>query len=164
MSAMFMVTVSGAEHPERLRDLATLTHQHQGKWVNSRVINLDGYFATIFKVELPEDQAEPLQDKLIDFPDVNLQILPCLDTPEVARHTVALHVDAEDRAGLIQDITSCLAQHDVVVDKMECHRFQVADAASLVFSAAFELSVPASLDIGMIKSELEELDAGLKVK
>ncbi|MBY5993898.1 glycine cleavage system protein R [Ferrimonas balearica] len=163
MTALFLMTVMGPDRPGMLNQLAALTHQHQGKWLNSRMINLEGQFAAIIKVEVPKSQQQQLQEALMETPRMHLQIHDCHPEWSAPDRTLALQIDAKDQPGLINDITSALTSHGINVEQMECHRVASAEGGTL-FTAELALSVPAELDPDLVVMELEGLHSHLMVQ
>ncbi|MGY5452508.1 glycine cleavage system protein R [Agarivorans sp. MS3-6] len=163
MSALFLVTVVGEDKPGRLNSLADLTHSHQGKWLSSRVINLDGQFACIFKVQIPQKNEQALRDDLANLPDLQLSFHDCKPAHLVKSAEVKLVIGAEDRPGLINDITRLLVEHGVNVTKLECHRMSVPDAGENVFTAELDLMIPDSENTAGIIAEIEALQPQMVV-
>ncbi|WP_432452326.1 MULTISPECIES: glycine cleavage system protein R [unclassified Agarivorans] len=163
MSALFLVSVIGEDKPGTLNNLADLTHSYQGTWLSSRVVNLDGQLACIFKVQVPQKNNQALQQALQDLPDVQLSICECKAAHLSRADAVSLVIDAEDRPGLINDITRLLMGHGVSVNKLECHRMSVPDAGGNVFTAELDLMIPDSENTLNIIAEIEGLQEQMVV-
>ncbi|MDO6763052.1 glycine cleavage system protein R [Agarivorans sp. 1_MG-2023] len=163
MSALFLVTAVGEDKPGTLNRLADITHSQQGKWLSSRVVNLDGQFACIFKVQVPQKNSQTLQDALLNVDGVQLDIHDCKPAHLSQSESLRLVIDAEDRPGLINDITRLLVGHGVNVNKLECHRVSVPEAGGNVFTAELDLMVPDSENTASIIAEIESLQAQMVV-
>jgi glycine cleavage system regulatory protein len=163
MSALFLVTAVGEDKPGTLNHLADLTHSHQGKWLSSRVVNLDGYVACIFKVQVPQKNSQALQERLLALDELQVTIHQCKPAHLLEAEPIRLSIDAEDRPGLINDITRLLVGHGVNVNKLECHRVSVPDAGENVFTAEFDLMVPDNENTASIIAEIEGLQEQMVV-
>ncbi|MBW3141598.1 glycine cleavage system protein R [Ferrimonas balearica] len=156
MNAHFLMTVVGPDRPGMLNQLASTTHHHQGKWLNTRTINLEGQFAAIIKVEAPQSEMQQLQEALCEAPRMLVQIHECHPEQAVPAKPFHLQIDAADRPGLVNDITAALDGHGIAVEKLECHRVGSADGGTL-FTAELALHMPAELDPDIVMMELEGL-------
>ncbi|BEU02365.1 glycine cleavage system regulatory protein [Agarivorans sp. OAG1] len=163
MSDLFLVTATGEDKPGTLNRLADITHSHQGKWLSSRVVNLDGQVACIFKVQVPQKNTQALQQALLAVDDLHLSINGCKPAHLSQSESLSLVIDAEDRPGLINDITRLLVGHGVNVNKLECHRMSVPEAGGSVFTAELDLMVPDSENTAGIIAEIEGLQSQMVV-
>jgi len=157
MDSIFLVSVVGKDKLNTLNSLADLTHSHQGKWLSSRVVKLEGLFSSIIKVEVPESETEALQAAFKALPDLQLAVYPAGEQSTVKSTDVNLVIDAEDRPGLINDITQLLVENGIHVNKMECNRLSVPGAGENVFSAEFDIQVPEGVNTTNVIDEIESL-------
>lgn len=157
MSSIFLISVVGKDNLDTLNNLAELTHSHQGKWLNSRVIKLEGLFSSIIKVEVPDSESTALQAALKALPELQLAIYPTEEVIPSNCSKVSLVIDAEDRPGLINDITELFAQNSIHINKMESHRVSVQGTGKNVFSAEFDIQVPENVNTPEIIAEIESL-------
>ncbi|MBY6188453.1 ACT domain-containing protein [Marinobacter hydrocarbonoclasticus] len=163
MNAHFLMTVVGPDRPGMLNQLAATTHHHQGKWLNTRTINLEGQFAAIIKVEAPASELQQLQEALTEAPRMLVQIHECHPDLAVMPKPVHLQIDAADRPGLVNDITATLDGHGISVEKLECHRVASAEGGTL-FTAELAVQMPAELDPDLVLMELEGLGEKVMVQ
>jgi len=140
MNVLVMVTVSGSNRHELVRILSEKTHALGGKWIISKINHIDDYFSGLIKIEIGSDQVQRLG---ADFKVLGLNVeVVVLDSAIVKTLThLDLNIDARDRPGLVHDISEVLAEHNISVENMECHRLGVADISGTVFTSNFKIAV-----------------------
>jgi len=164
MSTQFMVTVTGADRSGLVRQLAEKTHLRGGKWLDSKIVHLEGLFAGIIKIDIPDNAAQTLKKELQALEGLELSFAEPSVTEKVPSSIVNLNVKATDRPGIISDITHLLMDNSVSVEHMECHRFDVSGISNTVFSANLVLAVPLDMDSKSLVEELEALGDGMRVE
>lgn len=157
MSSIFLVSVIGQDKLNTLNSLADLTHSHQGKWLSNRVVKLEGLFSSIIKIEVPTGEKDALQTALKAMPDLQLTIYPVGEASTEESTPAHLVIDAEDRPGLIHDITALLVEHGIQVNKMECNRLSVPEAGGNVFNAELDILIPDGVSTSNVTAEIEKL-------
>lgn len=163
MTTPFILSVVGTDSPGVLRQLAQLIHQHQGKWLNSKVANLEGVFTALIKLDLPASQVQQLQEALLSLPNLQVRIHESQPAADVDTRQLKFKIDAEDQPGLVNDITNLLESHSINVDKLDSHRFNIPGTHYTAFEADIVITAPAELDPDVIAMELEGLHEHIKV-
>ena len=156
MLEQFLVTLTGPYQPGIMNRLAALTHQYQGKWLSNKMVNLEGRFAAIIKIELPDTNVSTLQAALSALPDMQMTVHDNLWQPEATK-TIELKVDAKDQPGLINEITKVTSSLDISIDDMTSRRISVPETGSTVFTSEFDLTLPEQLDEDTLITALEAL-------
>jgi glycine cleavage system regulatory protein len=154
----------GPDKPGMLNRLASVIHHHEGKWISSKMIQLDGQFASIIKVDAPAEKIKSVQDALMTLPDIDLKIHQNQPTENISSQQVHLHVDARDASGIVSDINQVFASHGVGVEQMEYHRMMVAEGGETVFTADMDLTIPGELDPNAIVMDLKRLQEQIVVE
>jgi glycine cleavage system regulatory protein len=157
MLEQFLVTITGPYRPGIMNQLAALTHQHQGKWLSNKMANLEGQFAAIIKVELPQASTSALQAALAALPELQLTVHEHSPIPTQTTQSIELKIDARDQPGLINEITKVISDQDISVDHMASRRLSVPGTGDTVFTAEFSLTTPAELSPATLVAELEAL-------
>ena len=66
MSVSLVLTVISPDRPGLVEALSQSVASHQGSWLESRMARLDGRFAGILRVSVPENRVEALSRELRD--------------------------------------------------------------------------------------------------
>lgn len=162
MNVQIMVIVHGADQAHLVEVLSTKTHELGGKWLNSKIIHIDSYFAGLIKIEIASDNV----DKLIDqFKALRIHV----ETAKSDSHSqlkskhFILNVDAKDRAGLVNDISEVLRENDTKIESVECHRLGVADIGGIVFTSEFKISAGDDFDKEELIRSLQTISKDLVI-
>ena len=162
MNRQFIVSIVGPDRAGLLKYFAAATHERGGKWLHSKVIRLDGQFAAIIKIELPESQVQVLKSWFEAQEAYLLVFSEVVSGGGEDVRAFKLQVDAEDRPGLVNDITHVLLENQIKIADMACHRVGVADLGASVFTSEFELKVPGDVDLGELTLEIEALGGDIR--
>jgi len=97
--------------PDRLGlvdTLSSLVKQHQGNWQTSSLHHLSGFFAGVIEVAITAEQTAGLIDKINSMPDFKCHIETATATKENSSADVVLELTANDREGIVQEISSII--------------------------------------------------------
>ncbi|MBW8189600.1 hypothetical protein K0504_01015 [Neiella marina] len=162
MSAMFIASLMGKNRPGLLKDLAEKTHEVGGKWLTSKVNHLDDQISALIKIALPETQVQPLKDifsaepaMCVVFSDGDIETAPST--------LMEMVVDANDRAGLVNEITQMLDNECVELVDMDCQRVGIAELGRSVFTARLKLKVPNGHNGEKLAEDLERIAGDMVV-
>ena len=164
MSATFIVSLAGVSHPGLLQDLAHYTHEHGGKWLSSKVSHLEGHIAAIIKMDVPEEEVEAVKNQFSSQKGLSVQFDDVKELDENADSNLNLVVDANDRPGLVKEITNVLDEQDITVVDMECYRLNVSGLGTSVFTANMKLNLPEGCEKDDVMSEIGDLSEDVVVK
>ncbi|GAA4876639.1 glycine cleavage system protein R [Ferrimonas pelagia] len=163
MNSQFVVSITGPDQAGILTHLSSITHQLGGRWLNSKLVNMDGRFVALLKVDVPAEHEQALRSQLSEQDDLQIQIhelgVP-VERPGVA---AAFTVNATDQPGLINDITQLLANHGINIEHFDSHRVGATGSSGNLFTAKLAVTMPAELDINTVINELETLHEHLVV-
>ena len=62
MNRIFIVSFTGNATPQTIKQLASITHDHGGKWLVSKVNFLEELVAGVIKVEIPQENEDLVKD------------------------------------------------------------------------------------------------------
>ncbi|CAH0525727.1 glycine cleavage system protein R [Vibrio hippocampi] len=162
----FIANLVGQATPNTIRNLATVTHDNDGKWLVSKVNFVEEHVSAIIKVELPEENKQAVQDA---FRAVESIVVQFTDT-DAHKHNVdtifKLRFDSNDRAGIVKEITHLLDGQDIHILDMDCQRVFVAGGggvSSSLFTANMALKLPEALQIEDVANDLEALSDDTRV-
>ena len=162
MSVQIMVTVSGSNQTDLVKNLSEKTHALGGKWLNSKINHIDDYFSGLIKIEIGSECVERL---IADFQTLGISVSAVvLDS---AIHKTLIHldlnIDAKDRPGLVHDISLVLGENNVQVENMECHRLGLADISGTVFTSHFKIAVTDTFDREELINSLQDISEDLVI-
>ena len=166
MNTSIVLTVLADDQPGIIQAVSSVLHKHGGSWTQSSMSSLAGQFAGILLVYLPVENSVACQQELQNLESQGLHVIAhiCDKTQKKQKKDeYTLNLIGNDRQGIVHDITTILAKHDVNVRDLET----VVEAASMggaeLFKARAELLVPSSTDIDQLAEQLEELANDLMV-
>lgn len=162
MTTVFNVSLMGRNRPGLLRELAEKTHHHKGKWLNSKVNHLDSLVSALIKIELPEGKLDSLKESFRADTELSITFVKS-DEPPVPGKVIELVVDADDRPGLVNDLTQQLDAECAEIVDMDCHRVGVAELGRSLFTAKLVLKIPNDRDGLELAAELETMSADMVV-
>jgi glycine cleavage system regulatory protein len=121
--------------------LSNIVKQHQGNWQSSSMHNLSGFFAGIIEVAVAENNSEALcaEIKKIDGIKAQIVIANCQQMP--SQETILLELTANDRVGIIQDISSVIHQQNGNLLKLVSRQSNAAHSGQLMFNAKATVAV-----------------------
>jgi glycine cleavage system regulatory protein len=164
MQRTHVMTIIGEDRPGLVESVAALVADHEGNWLESRMSRLGGQFAGILRIEVPYDREAGLFQQLqalsirgitvVAQPDAS-GVLP----PKSQRCT--LEIMAQDRPGIVRQITRALAGYGVNVEELETECASAAMSGETMFKARAVLSIPAGSDTTAIRQTLEKIAADL---
>ena len=166
MNTSIVLTILADDQPGIIQAVSSVLNKHGGSWTQSSMSSLAGQFAGILLVSLPSEHSVACQQELQGLESKGLHVIAhiCDKTNETEKTSeYVIDLVGNDRQGIVHDITTILANHNVNVRNLET----VVEAASMggaeLFRARAELLVPASTDIDLLSNELEDLANDLMV-
>lgn len=162
-----VLTVIGPDRPGLVESIASTIARHDGSWVESRMSRLGGQFAGILRATVPGDRSAELFRALMQLERGGLRVVvqPEARVPSAAGATRRARLDllGADRPGIVQSVTSALAQHNVNVEELETECVDAPMSGELLFKAHALLSLPAELDLAPLRNRLEAIASDLMV-
>jgi glycine cleavage system regulatory protein len=166
MSVSLVLTVISPDRPGLVEALSESVASHQGSWLESRMARLDGKFAGILRVSVPENCVEALSLDLRTLESHGLQVViarsESISTGPDARQ-LRLELLGSDRPGIIREIAAALASRGINVDELRTEVVSAPMSGELLFRASAELWIPPTLDLELLRKDLEALAHELMV-
>lgn len=162
MKSVFIAAFVGISSPDLIKRLASVTHEEGGKWLVSKINYLDAHVSAVIKIEVPAAHKKAVQDYFASQDDLLVTFTDALETIIESQHT-QLKVDAEDRAGIVNDISNILQKESVELINMDSHRIGVPANGTSVFTATLSLKLPLSTNIDDLAAEIEALSNDMVV-
>lgn len=166
MNTTFIANFVGKATPATIKQLAAITHENGGKWLISKVNFIDDQVAAVIKVEVPIDNAQTVQDAFNGHPNLVVQIVDSDTHAHNVDIIYQLRLDANDRAGIVNEITHVLDGQGVSILDMDCQRVFIAGGggvSSSLFTANMAIRLPKEISIDDIANELESLSEDTRV-
>ena len=164
MQSQLITTIIGPLTPDVLKALAKASRSQGALWLSSKVIQLDGQFAAMMKVDVATEAVDDLKQHLAtSFPELVFAYAEPQAVTVPLTEAVTVVVDCDDRAGLTHDISHILADLDVLVEHQEYCRVQVSTLGQTVYSAKLVVRLPESISCDLLIQQLESLGGQVRV-
>jgi glycine cleavage system regulatory protein len=166
MNTSIVLTIMADDHPGIIQAVSSTLYKHGGSWTESSMSTLAGQFAGILLASVPTENSVACQKELLGLESQGLHVIAHIsDQPGMAEDTNEFVLDlvGNDRPGIVNDITSVLANQNVNVRKLETLVESASMSGGELFRARAELLVPESADVDALESELEDLANDLMV-
>ncbi|MGL1957651.1 MAG: hypothetical protein OCD00_10085 [Colwellia sp.] len=161
MNIAFMVSFAGPDSADLLADLAKFTHDNEGKWLNSKVSYLEGYIAANIKVSLPAENAAIVKANFMAKKDLTVKIEDISTEYQAPKKPIKLTIKANDRPGLIFEITRLVKEFGAEIVHIETHRLQVQSISGTVFISDLVLNIQEDSNIELLMSEIKTIEDSL---
>lgn len=166
MLKQYVLTLIGNDKPGLVDSLAQVVKDHHGHWLESRMANLAGKFSGIVLVSVASDESSAFEAAVIELKNSGLSVraTPVGDSEHQGRLTRNLSLVANDRPGILRELTSTLAALLVNVEELTTDCTPAPMSGDLLFNANLKISVPQDLEDTTLRSALEELADDLMVE
>ena len=166
MNTSIVLTIMADDQPGIIQTVSSTLHKHGGSWTQSSMSSLAGQFAGILLASVPSENSTACRKELHGLESQGLRVIAriCDQTAETeASHEYTLDLLGNDRPGIVHEITTVLANHNVNVKSLET----VVEAASMgggeIFKTKAELLVPEGTDTDALEDDIENLANDLMV-
>ncbi|GAL08586.1 ACT domain protein [Photobacterium aphoticum] len=158
-----IITVIGNDRPGLVDTLSDTVYQHQGNWLSSSLSKLAGQFAGIVQVEVADQDSAALRQALSTIDGLQVQIVE--EATTTAAHTTlhGLLVTGNDRAGIVKEVTAKLHELGININKLKTDSHSAPNWGYPIFTADFQLELPASLTLEQVQETLENLADDLTI-
>lgn len=166
MSIHLVITFMGEDQPGLVESIASAVASAGGNWLESRMSHLGGQFAGVLRVAVDDDREAALMKSLLQLQESGLSITVKSEpasTGESPRSLVTMELLGSDQIGIVTRISGLLASLGVNVEELETELATAPVSAGLLFKARGLLHLPASLDPGRLRDELEAVASDLMV-
>jgi glycine cleavage system regulatory protein len=166
MNISIVLTIIAKDQPGIVKSVSEVLYHHGGSWTQSSMSSLAGQFAGILLASVPGERADACVEELIALKSQGLQVIAHVGSEKPAdkkTREYILNLVGNDRVGIVHDITTILANHNVTVHELETLVESASMAGGELFKANAKLVVPADADIDILESELENMANELMV-
>ncbi len=161
-----VLTVIGPDRPGLVEALSETIAEHGANWQESRMSRLEGWFAGLLRVSIPDAQAADLTRALDELGSRGLQVTvqaaaPAPSTAET--RALRLELIGQDRPGIIRQLSHVLAERRVNVDELDTNVTSAPMSGEPMFRARASLRVPSSVPLEELRETLEKIANELMV-
>jgi len=151
-----------SDRPGLVNTLSNIVKHHQGNWQSSSMHNLSGFFAGILEIAVIEKNTDALIAEIKAINGINAQVAIASSEGQEKNKTIVLELTANDRVGIVQDISAVIHQQNGNLVKLVSRQDNAAHSGQLMFKAKATVSVEET-DIDNLVAALENLADDLMV-
>jgi glycine cleavage system regulatory protein len=157
-----VISCIGPDKTGLVDSLSKIISEHQGNWQVSSLHHLSGFFAGVIEVAVDESHCQDLIAALKTISGLSCQIeLAEQDSTKVSTNLV-LELTANDRAGIIQEISSVIHQQGGNLIKLVSSQASAPHTGQLMFNAKAQIAMN-QVDADDLVSALEHIADDLMV-
>src|SRR6266513_3683301 len=152
MQIPLVMTVIGKDRTGLVESVARLVADHGGNWLESRMCRLGGEFAGILRVHVPSDRRAALEQALSKLPGLSV-VVHSDETVDLAPkpQLASLEVVAQDRPGIVREVTHALAAQGVNVEELVTECTSAPMSGEPLFQARAKLRLPANASVHALR-------------
>jgi glycine cleavage system regulatory protein len=161
---MFVLSVIGTDRKGLVQAIAEKIGAVGGNWEESRMARLAGQFAGILLVTVDAGKSDALVGSLRELESTGLVITVRPSEPptiEPSSVHVQLSLTANDRPGIIRDVTKILSEQHCNVEELETEVVPAPMSNEPMFKARATLRAPAATSLADLRAKLEALGSEL---
>jgi glycine cleavage system regulatory protein len=166
-SEKLVITLFAEDRPGVVRLLSDTILEHSGNWLESSLSRLCGQFAGIIHIGVSEPQCPQLIAALDALSADGLNVTVHSGVKELpdsnAGTAIELIVEANDRPGIVEEISSALAKINVNVEQMETSCESASMAGYQIFIGSLWVSLPDGCTTEHLEQALEDVSDDLIV-
>jgi len=164
-----IITTVAKDEPGVVSKLSAIVQANDGNWLESSMNRLGGYFTGIVSIDLPEKNSGVLAIQLAELQNEGITSTIQVLTEDVEQKSdkadylnqVHLIIEANDRPGIVEEISSQLASIGVNVENMDTHCESASMAGYNLFVAHLKVALPVTVDQDLLEKTLEDLSDDL---
>jgi len=171
MQKQLVLTILADDQPGVVEQIASIIINHKGNWTQSSMSRLGGKFAGILLADINSQNDFALQEALLNLNNLNLNnqgikvtIESALATKVKEQKTVQIEIVANDRSGIIGEISTLCANKNINLESLESCCESAPMSASMLFRAHASVRLPAGMSDNQLRALLEELSSDLMVE
>lgn len=154
-----IITLFAKDRPGIVRELSDVVLAHDGNWLESSLSRLCGQFTGIVHIEVSDLNKPRLLAAFDSMRDggiiVTVQDAQHLSDDQQEVNGLQILVEANDRAGIVKEITEALATENINVDNIDTEVESASMAGYPIFRAHLFLAMPDDLSEDDLADVLE---------
>jgi glycine cleavage system regulatory protein len=165
MRASAILTVLGCDQPGLTQSIAEALAQVGGNWLESHLSHLRGMYVGSVLVELPDGKIDELRKAMarIDTMALDVRVLEVGSDREREGSTMMLELVAQDRLGIVREVTSALASIGVNIESFESSAENSSWSGARLFRATAELMLQPGVTENDVRGALEDISGEIMV-
>lgn len=169
MSTQLVITLIATDRPGIVEQVAEVISRCEGNWLESSLSRLGGQFAGILLDEIGRAQEDELRAALAALTDQGIRATVDQagsgdDDRGQPEQRLLLSVVANDRRGIVGEISRVLARRHVNLEELHTSTENAPMSGELLFHASADIVLPPGLSREDLKQALEELSDDLMVE
>ena len=158
--AQLIITAVGPDRPGLAGELTGHLHSHGANLLDSRMVNLRGQFAMLILLEAPADAVTAIGKELPEFGrkiGLTLTVTPqsASAKPPAPGLRFKLKTYSLDQPGIVARLTGVLRSHGVNIEELSAWQASAAFSGSPLFQTEMQLTVPSTVAVRQLRSDLE---------
>lgn len=161
-----VISFMADDKPGLVNLISKTVSAHNGNWLDSSMSRLGGKFTGILVVQVAEQDIAALSSALTALSTEGINLicdLSAADADSSGYSEVVLDLVGHDKPGIVRDISSVLAHHQVNVIKLATELVPGSMSSELLFKAQGRVVVPPTVDVEQLQEALEAIAADLLV-
>jgi glycine cleavage system regulatory protein len=164
----FVLSIIGADRTGLVEALSEVVADHGGNWERSHMTELEGMFAGMVLVRVPQDRTEAFREALAPLHDqglLDVTLRPAVAevAPSDEAVTMGFEVVGADRIGIVREISHALTSLGAGIVDLRTWTESAAMAGGPLFRAAAVVRLPEGVDRWDLAAALEGLADDLMV-
>lgn len=163
----FIISVFADDRPGILQRLSDIVLAHKGNWRDSSLTRLAGQFAGIVQLEVEAGKRADMEQALQALAGEGIRISihqAAESAPEFSPGPpLEILVEANDRPGIIEEITSALAGAEINVEHIETACESASMAGYDLFIAHLGVALPEGMSVEQLEAVLQDVSDDLMV-
>ncbi|RBP47089.1 glycine cleavage system protein R [Arenicella xantha] len=162
-----VITVFAKDRPGIIRSISSTVLNNEGNWLESSLSRLCGQFTGIVHIQVNAQDKEQLLTALSSLANegisVTVQNSDGVEPDEGLVDSIQILVEANDRPGIVKEISDALADADVNVDNIDTECESASMAGYPLFRAHMFLALPEGFTEQQLEEILEDVSDDLMV-
>lgn len=157
-----VLTLIADDRPGIVDQVASTLASHHGNWAESRMAILGGKFAGIARVAVPDQAVADFTAAVTSLPAVSVTVTAG-GAPQPLAQTHTLSVVANDRSGILAEVSRALASIHVNVVEVDTAVEPASMSGGVLFRALIQIALTPDQGLADVISVLEDLSDDLMI-
>lgn len=167
-TSRLIITVIAHDRPGIVNSIAEVVKAHGGNWLESNLSNLRGHFAGVILIEVGGANLQELESSIAKLSTAETKLeIKALAFDNTNRQdksrALELFVEANDREGIVEEISKILAANNINVIRMATRRDSAPMAGYDLFFAEMSVILPEGMQSDALEAALESVSDDVMV-
>lgn len=124
-----------ADRPGIVESLSDIINKHSGNWQKSSLHHMSGFFSGVIEISVPESNNLALSNELSQLANFKMHIEKAAQEKSAPTTQLILELTANDRAGIVQEISSVIHRQGGNLLKLVSTQESAAHSGHSLFKA-----------------------------